>query len=183
MSARGSPPTGAAAHRLFIALWPTPAARRALQDWLAPCTWPAGAAVVAPERLHVTLHFLGQVPAARVPALRTALQAPALALAPGELCFDRVQHWAHGVVVLAPAAVPEPLARLHTQLAQVLDDLGLPVEARPFRPHVTLARKAAGAVLPDAPAAPRGLCWPVRGYALVESAGGYRTLQRYAPPA
>ena len=51
----------------------------------------------------------------------------------------------------------------------------LPVEKRPFRPHVTLARHAAGAVPPSETAPLR---WPVNGHALVQSAGG-----RYTPLA
>jgi len=46
-----------------------------------------------------------------------------------------------------------------------------------LRPHVTLARKARGAV---APAQPFELRWPVRGYALMQSAAGrYTPIARY----
>jgi 2'-5' RNA ligase len=162
--------------RLFIALWPTPAARHALRDWQCAWTWPAGAAVIAPERIHLTLHFLGQVAAARLDALRAALQPPAERFDPFELRLDRIEHWPHGLLVLSPSAAPEPLRRLHDRIGDALRGIGLPVESRAFRPHVTLARRAAGV---EGPPAPEGLRWPVRGYALVQSANGYHTLQRY----
>jgi 2'-5' RNA ligase len=47
--------------RLFIALWPTPAVRAAVAARRDAVGWPAGAAPVRNERLHMTLHFLGAV--------------------------------------------------------------------------------------------------------------------------
>jgi len=56
----------------------------------------------------------------------------------------------------------------------VLKRLALPVDTRPFRPHVTLARRAAGATPAlDGPA----ISWAIDRYALMESTlgvnGGY----------
>jgi 2'-5' RNA ligase len=166
--------------RLFIALWPPTVVRRALQAWQAQWAWPSGATVVAPESMHVTLHFLGSVPVARVDALRVALLAPVEWLEPFDLSLDRVERWPHGLVVLSPRSPPEPMRQLQGRLAVALSGIGVPVEARAFRPHVTLARRAAGA---EGPPPPVGLCWRVRGYALVQSADGYHTLQRYGPGA
>jgi 2'-5' RNA ligase len=136
--------------------------------------------VVDPARLHLTLHFLGAVPEPRLQALRAALTPPARGLAPFDLRFDRVEHWPHGLVVLGLREAPEPLLALHAGLADALRALQLPLEARTFRPHVTLARKAQGAV---APARAPDFLWPVCGFALVQSADGYRTLQDYGPGA
>lgn len=84
----------------------------------------------------------------------------------------------HGIAVLEPDAVPAPLLALHGSLARVLRDLDLPVDERPFRPHVTLARRAAGATLP---AAQCDIAWPVERYALMSStpdSGGAYTVLR-----
>jgi 2'-5' RNA ligase len=169
-----------ATRRLFIALWPAAPARRALCDWLHGWTWPAQAAVVDPARLHLTLHFLGALPEPRLAALREALAVPARGMAPFDLRFDRLEHWPHGLVVLGPSEAPEPLRALHAGLADTLRALQWPLEARPFRPHVTLARKAQGAV---APAGAPDIRWPVRAFALVQSADGYHTLQSYGAGA
>jgi 2'-5' RNA ligase len=65
--------------------------------------------------------------------------------------------------------------RLHAELAQALRTLDLPVERRGFRPHVTLARHAAGA---SPPPDPMPVQWTLRDPVLVQSAGG-----RYTPLA
>ena len=48
-------------HRLFVALWPGPELTRSLEQELSPLRERAGANVVwqAPERLHLTLAFVG----------------------------------------------------------------------------------------------------------------------------
>lgn len=163
----------AATTRLFLALWPGPAAPRALAAWQARWAWPAGAAVVAPERLHVTVHFIGPVATERLPELAQALSVPVPRF---DLVFDRVERWPRGLAVLCPSALPDALAALHAQLQAALQRQALPVEQRAYRPHLTLARKAAGAL---APAATPALRWSVRGYALVQSQNGYHTLQHY----
>lgn len=63
--------------RLFLALWPTAETRAGLEAHGDAWSWPAQARRTRPERLHVTLHFLGVVPLARLPELRTGLQVEA----------------------------------------------------------------------------------------------------------
>jgi 2'-5' RNA ligase len=161
--------------RLFIALWPTPAVHAALCARRDAIRWPPHARVVPDQRLHLTLHFIGRVPSAPWPRLLPALQE--VRCGSLELELGAAQQWPHGLVVLPVAAVPPPLSALHTALAGALTDLGLPVERRVFRPHVTLARGAAGAGLPRDAAPMR---WRARGYVLVNSdpVDGYRVLAR-----
>ena len=163
--------------RLFVALWPTPQVRSDLLAWRDAFAWPASAAVVASERLHMTLHFIGAVPRERVDAVRAGL---AIEPASFELRFGRAELWPGGIAVLRPLAEPPALLDLHQRLGAALRALDLPTEARPFRPHVTLARRAAGAALTAEPAPLR---WRVRSHALVESRlgrnGGYVVLRRY----
>lgn len=172
-------PAKTAQARLFVALWPPPAARRALAAEQARWTWPSGAALVAPHALHLTLHFIGAVPQADVARIADSLH---MATAPFALVFDRAALWPRGVAVLEASRTPDALLGLHLRLVDRLRALRLPVEARALRAHVTLARKAGGAQaagLDDAP-----VVWRTRGgYALVQSCGapcGYRTLRRYA---
>jgi RNA 2',3'-cyclic 3'-phosphodiesterase len=163
--------------RLFIALWPEPDVCRALQAWSRQ--WPGAAATkpVPAQRLHLTLHFLGDVPRAQMPGLRAALALP---FTPFALSLTRAALWPGDIAVLEPEQVPASLIRLHAAIGQTLQRLALPTESRQFRPHVTLARRAGKATVP-----PRGpaVRWPVRGFALVESepplGGEYRIVQRY----
>lgn len=161
--------------RLFIALWPGPRVRQALAETLAGRSWAAGGHPVAIEKLHLTLHFLGQVPDGRVPDIAAALARPVHAF---ELRLDLAQTWRGGLAVLSPRKVPQRLRQLHAELASTLERLGLRVEAREFRPHVTLARHSrpseSFALVPV-------LRWRVSGFALVQSTtdGRYEVLRRY----
>lgn len=161
--------------RLFLALWPDEPLRAALRAWQQAIRWPPAARPTAPANLHLTLHFIGAVPRARLPELAGGLARPCPAF---ELVLDRFAVWPHGVAVLEPATVPEAMTALMATLADALRALALPVDTRPYRPHATLARHAAHARL--AGSAPPPLRWPVNtGYVLAESAGGYRVLQRF----
>lgn len=160
-------------HRLFLALWPPPAARDAVLAARRQWAWPPGTACVPAERLHVTLHFIGNVSTAQLAQLGPAL---ALRYAPFELALAQLECWPHGLVVwrAAPSAA---LQGLHDALGDALTNAGLPPLARPYRPHLTLARRAAGVSLPPQPPP---LTWQVSRYALVESQQGYVTLREYA---
>lgn len=163
--------------RLFIGLWPPPDAHAALVASSQAWSWPAQARRTRPERLHVTLHFLGEVASALLPVLRRDL---AVAWSGCELVLDRPVVWPGGIAVLEASAVPGPLADLHGELAGRLHGLGVPVEERRYRPHVTLARKAFGARPPASPGPVRWLAAP--GFALVQSlpgGRGYATLQSF----
>jgi 2'-5' RNA ligase len=152
--------------RLFIALWPDPAVRTLLSRWRDAYAWPKSAAPVRTAQLHVTLHFLGNIPRVRVPELVQGLAVP---FAPFELEFGHTELWHGGIAVLAPDVVPEPLLALHGALGEALERLGLPLEQRAYRPHVTLARRA-GPVMPPIEGPP--ICWQFDGYALMESKVG-----------
>lgn len=161
--------------RLFLALWPDDAVRARIVAAQRCWDWPARAAVMPPDRLHLTLHFLGEVEEGAARALAAALPPPA---APFTLQLDRAALWPQGIAVLEPSAVPAGLGALHAELGGLLRARGLRVETRSFRPHVTLARHAQGA-LP--PAGSRPFEWRVGGYALVHSNAG--PPPRYEPIA
>lgn len=161
--------------RLFVALWPDAGLRQALAAWRDACAWPPGVALVPTPKLHMTLHFIGAAPAERLPAIAQGLRVP---LQPFELVLDQCVVWPRGVVVLQPSETPAALLSLHAAWADRLRALDLPLERRPFRAHVTLARMAAGAA-PNQGHAP--LHWRVRDVALVRShpaARGYEVLAR-----
>lgn len=163
--------------RLFLALWPDSPVRAAIAGWQHSWVWPPQAAIVASDRLHLTLHFLGNVPTDQLPQLGAGLR---VGFQPFAMSLDQGEVWPNGVAVLRPEHTPAPLKLLHAALGDELTQLGLPPEARPFRAHVTLARRAWRAVPP-----PRGpqLRWEaVHGYALVQSlpaGAGYRVLERF----
>jgi 2'-5' RNA ligase len=170
-------PSAPSALRLFVALWPDAATREALAAWQQAWTWPPRAAPVKADRLHLTLHFLGDVPAQQLPDLIGGLNVP---FEPFELPFGHGEVWPNGVAVLRPAQTPPALAQLHARLGAALLKLELPAETRPFRAHVTLARRAWHATAPERA---MSLSWQAdAGYVLVRSqpgGAGYQTLARF----
>lgn len=164
--------------RLFVAVWPDAPARHALAAWQRAWTWPPGAVLVPSERLHLTLHFLGNVPLEQLSALTDGLRVP---FEPFELRFGHAEVWPGGTAVLRPEHTPPALLGLHGRLAAALTALERPVESRPFKAHVTLARRAVGATPP--PTQPQ-LGWRAdAGFVLVRSLparGGYEVLERFS---
>nr|MBF0685322.1 RNA 2',3'-cyclic phosphodiesterase [Pseudomonas sp.] len=72
---------------------------------------------------------------------------PALAASLPELPFTGLEIWPglqRARVQVATFALPQALNELVQRLNPLLVDMGLPVDSRPFRPHVTLARFAHG---------------------------------------
>ena len=158
-----APPAAPATARLFLALWPTAAWATALAQRLGLAPEAAPGRRVPPQQIHLTLHFLGSVPRQRLPALVEGLRVP---FAPFDLALRRCERWPRGRLVALPDEPPPALADLHAALGAALQHLGLPVEQRAFRPHVTLARRYDGPV-PAPLASP--VRWHVTRYALVES--------------
>jgi 2'-5' RNA ligase len=68
--------------RLFLALWPDAGEYAQLLRHLQQYAWPRGASPVKPDRLHLTLHFIGQVARQRLAELGDGLQ---VAMTPFEL--------------------------------------------------------------------------------------------------
>lgn len=173
------PAESASAERLFFALWPPRPVREALVSVRSALPEPAGRPN-HPLDLHLTLVFVGAVkPTARA-CVETAgddVEVPAF-----ELALDRLGDWPKPRIRwAAPSSVPEPLLALVNQLETRLADCGLAPEKRPYRPHVTLARKAG----PLPPSAPEALpAWPVREFVLAASRAGrtpsYEVLKRWA---
>ena len=152
--------------RLFFALWADDEVRRRVarltRPWrsIHPYRW------TAPDKLHLTLAFLGDIKPERVAELyRIGQSLPVPAF---ELTLDKLEFWSRPeVLCLTASAVPEPLQTLVGQLNAALDDARFPTEKRPYRPHLTLARRAWQ--LPTLDAKFSGLAWKAQQCCLVES--------------
>jgi 2'-5' RNA ligase len=164
--------------RLFFALWPEDADRRAVRAAFEAAVAAAGGRPVADANLHLTLEFVGAVDAAQ----RTELEAvgAGLTVRAAEVSLDRLDWWPRAATLVAAASAPAAgLLALQSTLRGALKARGFRVDERPYRPHVTLARRvAAPPPVSDAPI----VRWPLRTVALVESErapGG----SRYVPLA
>ena len=160
-----APPRPERTHRLFFALWPAEPLRTALAPRIRALQ-PAGVGrPQRPDQWHVTLEFLGSVPASRVAAARDA--AAQVRADPSDTRFDAVEFWRRPeVLCLVARLVPPPLADLVAQLRAALAAQGFEPETRPFRAHMTLARKVTN---PVSPVVFEPLRWPAADFALVES--------------
>jgi len=151
--------------RLFFALWPDDATRAALAARGEDLHRVTGGRATRPESLHITLAFLGDCDPARCDAVLAA--AARVRPRPFELVLDRAGLWAHNRIAwLGASEMPPELEALVRGLRGALADAGLPFDAKPFVPHITVARKVRpGSALP----ALRPVRWPVAGFALVRS--------------
>ena len=163
--------------RLFLALCPDSPARHQLSHHARAWTWPPDCVQYLPNDWHVTLHFIGEVQTARVADIAANVALPFQAF---EWVLDQPRLWPHGLAVICANEVPSALEDLHIRLAAALSGLGLPVETRPYRPHVTLARRADAAILP---VVPPSVAWQISHYSLVVTTGNrdgrYRIVRQY----
>lgn len=126
--------------RLFLALWPDEVVRARLTGVMDSLQSTVSGKWVRPDNLHITLAFLGDVEAERWPELHhigaeSAGQGFSLAL-------DHVQFWPrNGIVCLAPRHAPPALTALAADLSKRLRGAGFSIESRPYKAHLTLARK------------------------------------------
>ncbi|MGB5831811.1 MAG: RNA 2',3'-cyclic phosphodiesterase [Thiohalocapsa sp.] len=152
-----------ATERFFFALWPQARVRDALSDERRRLPGRPGK-LSHPLDLHMTLVFIGPVDETVLPCVESA--ADDVILAPFSFTLDALCSWPKQRLWLArPDEPPRPLLNLVSQLQQHLLACGLPPEARSYRPHVTLARRA-----PPLTACPISLGWEVGDFVLAASA-------------
>src|SRR4051812_450647 len=98
---------------------------------------------IRPEHMHLTLVFLGEVDASRSQAVADAVERP--------LAGERFQLELGGLGMFPPAGAPRVLwlgltagspdvAAVQREMANRIEQLGIPLERRAFHPHLTLAR-------------------------------------------
>lgn len=161
---------GDPSQRLFFALWPCPQARQALELAVAQAVQDSGGRPVPAEKWHVTLAFLGSVPEGRVGELRRIGRECAAAFAhsaPVSLTFAQLEHWARPQILAALTTGESPAVHA---LAQALKDASVAgrfsPDLKPFRAHVTVARKIAR---PPPLQLLRLVTWQLEAFALIDS--------------
>jgi RNA 2',3'-cyclic 3'-phosphodiesterase len=148
--------------RLFFAIWPPGKTAHALSQWAHLVHTETGGSLMAPEKIHLTLAFLGDADPDRAHSVARRVQGKRHALPLDQACY-----WKHNKIVwVGPAGLPPALNALVGQLHAALKEHGFVLEERPFAAHITLLRKARPPrSLPPLPA----LEWPVSEFLLVRS--------------
>ena len=151
--------------RLFFALWPDPATRAALAKLASEVAKETNGRAVTADNVHLTLAFLGAQPETRVREF--CALAAAIEVAPFRLLLDDIGCFRKtGIAWLGASAAPPELIALHAGLGRALNVAGIMLDARPFAPHLTLARRISRAVRRRL-AEP--IDWGVTSFALVSS--------------
>lgn len=169
--------------RLFVAAEVPAEARAAVDAAVAPLRprWP-DLRWIDPDRWHVTLVFLGDVPDDRTAALSAALEGAASACAPAPVVVaPEATRTRTGVLWVAVTGAA--LAALAGRLRAAAAAAGCNVEDRPFRGHLTLARARGRGRVPAAAAsayAGPAVGWTVRSVLLLHSQLGGGRPARYA---
>jgi 2'-5' RNA ligase len=133
--------------RLFVAVWPDADTRRQLAGVLERLRQPdADVKWVPPENLHLTLRFLGDMDAERVPDLQECLARAVAPAAPFAVRYEELGTFpprgAARVIWAGVAEGARELAALAVRVEKALlagRFLSSP-EKRPFRAHLTLGR-------------------------------------------
>jgi 2'-5' RNA ligase len=149
--------------RLFFALWPDADVSRQLTQVARQLKLEGRNRWVDPKNYHLTLAFVGEVPATKLAVLQQigrSLRAPQFAFT-----CDSIEFWRESRVVVAAAnTAPPALFDLSTQLNNAV---GLPPER--LRAHVTLARKV---TQPPVLQAMLPVVWRATNFSLIRSDTG-----------
>ncbi|MAE62499.1 MAG: RNA 2',3'-cyclic phosphodiesterase [Planctomycetaceae bacterium] len=128
--------------RCFIAIELDDAARADLADFMQQVNI-EGLRPTAPENLHLTVKFLGNVVPDLIARVAEALEQAANDVAPFELHIEGIDYIPHARrprVLAARCDVPPTLSELVDQTESMMELLGFPREGRPYRAHITLGR-------------------------------------------
>lgn len=108
---------------------------------LAGMPWPI--VPVPPDKLHVTLKFLGETSLEMCEVIPRRIEDAVSGQPPFPLCVERLgafPNTARPNVIWAGLVDAEPLVAIAQRLESMMEPLGFACEPRPFRPHLTLAR-------------------------------------------
>lgn len=131
-----------APQRVFFAVWPDAATHGAIAALSRETAIRAGGKAPPPSNLHLTLAFVGDVQTERLAALQAIGGEAARATPPFTLTLDRLGGFRDaGIAWLGATPAPPELDGLVRRMRGALGAAGFPVDARPFRVHVTLARR------------------------------------------
>ena len=151
--------------RVFFALVPPPPLQQALGDLARDVARRAHGRPVPADNVHATLAFVGVWPVSRLPELHAA--GGDVHGEPMRIVLDRQGAFRRaGIAWIAALQPPSALGTLAQALFERLVAVGVKLDERPFRPHVTLARHCRGPY-PSGPVGP--FAWDVDVIALMLS--------------
>jgi RNA 2',3'-cyclic 3'-phosphodiesterase len=176
--------------RTFVAVFPPPKVRQAL--FRAARDLPASKAfrLIGPEKLHLTLKFLGNVAEDDLIRVEQALEQLRGRHEPFEVSTSGFGAFPSErrarILWVGVGEGSGPLRAVAQSVDDLLEPAGFEIERRPYVPHLTLGRaRGQGAKLDAASVYPPALRFSVSGVDLVESVPGkggvtYSVLETYS---
>ncbi|ORU94872.1 MAG: hypothetical protein A6F70_10150 [Cycloclasticus sp. symbiont of Bathymodiolus heckerae] len=164
--------------RLFFALWPSEQTREQIDNFNQSLRL-GGLRKVKSANLHITLLFLGNTDAKTGRLLRRMAENISVQLF--ELTFDQLDFWQKPkILCLTTQRYDAQLTALVKALNHIVEQYGMHTEVRPYKPHITLARKAQKLI--DCEVQP--IAWQVNSFCLIESCSTpngvvYQVLKRW----
>lgn len=134
-----------ATRRLFVGLMACTDAQLAIAAHAARWDWPSNTQLTPPERMHLTLTFLGDV--GETDEARLHLHLARVPMDPIDLRLTSVELFNNSIAVLRPEQ-SRTLELLHGEIATQIEAMKLGPDRTPWKPHITLARNASGATPP-----------------------------------
>ncbi|WP_434631638.1 RNA 2',3'-cyclic phosphodiesterase [Chromobacterium sp. CV08] len=125
--------------RAFLACLPPPACLAALRTLQRDLRRQNGGRPLPARQLHLTLAFLGELTPLQLQDAADCAERAAAGLPPA-IELDGCGSW-RDVGWCGSRHPPQPLCQWVAQLKAALRAAGIDVEARPYRPHVTLLRR------------------------------------------
>lgn len=133
--------------RAFIAVDISPEARRLVVERIAFLRARFSDLRVGwdkPEKLHLTLKFLGEIEPEKLPQIKKAVENAAMDIEPFSLALENVGAFpprgAARVLWLGVRDGSGNLSELHRRLENEFERIGFDRERRGFKPHLTIAR-------------------------------------------
>jgi RNA 2',3'-cyclic 3'-phosphodiesterase len=149
--------------RLFFALWSDETIRQQCVK-IGNAVLAEKAQPVQTANIHVTLLFLGNIDSDKEQYVKEALAT--VPVPKITLCFDKLSFWKKPSVLCLTSTNPNPeLEGLVETLSKVARKLDIPLDERPFKPHVTLVKKATKLT----PLSFKPIIWQSNSFCLVES--------------
>lgn len=153
--------------RMFFGLWPDPETRATLASEDHTVFAGNGGRLVPPDDFHITLRYLGEAPPALLPAIEDLGSRAAGMAAPTLIELDAVEWWREAKALVRVArTLPPSLFNLDQALQVGLKSIGVVIDPRPLKLHLTLVRNVPPHPLGTGVVAP--LAWDAGALALIE---------------
>ncbi|NIQ13370.1 MAG: RNA 2',3'-cyclic phosphodiesterase [Candidatus Dadabacteria bacterium] len=165
--------------RLFFALWPDDVTRSKLNE-VSEQFINEGFRFVKKANLHMTLEFLGEVDSHNQKEL--ILKAGKIRCKTFDMEFTHIDWWRKPQILwIGTSNIPNSLIHLVKSVKKCVKQQGLKTDDKPYKPHITIARKVKKVVIPKETIY---VPWAVNSFALVVSrsvASGveYQVLQEW----